>query len=553
MGEYFDLGDYTRPVTTSSPAAQLWFDRGLVWAYAFNHDEAAACFEQVIEADPQCALGYWGLAYALGPNYNKPWEAFGEAELASSVSRAFAAAQQAIARAEGASPAERGLAGALAARYPSAAPAADCGPWNAGYAAAMRGVYRSCPDDLDVAALLADALMNLTPWALWDQATGQPAAGAATAEARAVLERALALPGGRAHPGILHMYIHLMEMSPTPEAALQAGDLLRDLVPDAGHLRHMPTHLDVLCGDYARVVSSNTAAIGADEKFRARRGGMNFYTLYRAHDYHFKIYGAMFLGQEQVALDTADQLAGAIPEDLLRVEVPPMADWLEGFVPMRMHVLIRFGRWADIIAAPLPADPDLYCVTTAMMHYAKGVALAATGRVDEADREQRRFADAVARVPASRTVFNNTCQDILQVAGAMLDGELAYRRGHYDAAFAALRRSVELDDGLPYDEPWGWMQPARHAYGALLLEQGRVAEAEAVYRADLGLDGTLARACQHPGNVWSLHGYHECLTRLGKQEQAGIIGQQLTIAAARASVPISSSCYCRLARGPGVR
>jgi tetratricopeptide (TPR) repeat protein len=337
-----------------------------------------------------------------------------------------------------------------------------------------------------------------------------------------------------------------MEMSPTPEAALRAGDLLRDLVPDAGHLRHMPTHLDVLCGDYARVVSSNTAAIGADEKFRARRGGMDFYTLYRAHDYHFKIYGAMFLGQAQVALDTADQLAAAIPEDLLRVQVPPMADWLEGFVPMRTHVLIRFGRWADIIAAPLPAEPDLYCVTTAMMHYAKGVALAATGQVDEADDERRRFADAVTRVPASRTVFNNTCQDILQIAAAMLDGELEYRRGHYDAAFAALRRSIDLDDGLPYDEPWGWMQPARHAYGALLLEQDRVEEAEAVYRADLGLDGTLARACQHPGNVWSLHGYHECLTRLGKHEQAGIIGQQLTIAAARADVPVTASCYCRL-------
>jgi len=328
------------------------------------------------------------------------------------------------------------------------------------------------------------------------------------------------------------MYIHLMEMSPTPEAALQAGDLLRDLVPDAGHLRHMPTHLDVLCGDYARVVSSNTAAIRVDEKFRARRGG---------DELLHAVPGAR-LSLQDLRCDVPGPGAGCAgygrpagrghPEDLLRVQVPPMADWLEGFVPMRMHVLVRFGRWADIIAAPLPADPDLYCVTTAMMHYAKGVALAATGRVDEADQERSRFAAAVARVPAERMVFNNTCQDILQVAGAMLDGELEYRRGHYDAAFAALRRSVELDDGLPYDEPWGWMQPARHAYGALLLEQDRVEEAEAVYRADLGLDGTLARACQHPGNVWSLHGYHECLTRLGKQEQAGIIGQQLSLAAA---------------------
>ena len=546
MPDYFDLGSYTRPVTTSSARAQAWFSRGLLWAYAFNHEEAVTCFEHAIGADPECALAYWGLAYALGPNYNKPWEAFGQAEAASAVSRAFSAAVAAAQRAGRATPVERALVQALASRYPSAQPAEDCSPWNAGYADAMREAYRSHPRDLDVAALFADALMNLTPWALWDQATGQPADGAATLEAKAVLEQALATDRGRSHPGVLHMYSHLMEMSPRPEDALAVGDLLRDLVPEAGHLRHMPTHLDVLCGDYRRVVSANTAAIAADEKFRAQRGAMNFYTLYRAHDYHFKIYGAMFLGHARTALETADQLAAAIPEELLRVENPPMADWLEGFVPMKMHALIRFGRWSDIIAAPLPRDQGLYCVTAAMMHYAKGVAHAASGHVGEAAEHRRRFAAAVARVPAARTVFNNTCQDILAVAEAMLDGELEYRQGNFEQAFARLRRAVELDDGLPYDEPWGWMQPARHAYGALLLEQGRVAEAEAVYRADLGLDDTLARACQHPGNVWSLHGYHECLTRLGKREAAGIIGQQLKIAAAYADVPVSSSCYCRL-------
>jgi len=224
-----------------------------------------------------------------------------------------------------------------------------------------------------------------------------------------------------------------------------------------------------------------------------------------------------------------------------------MADWLESFVPMKMHVLIRFGRWDDIIAAPLPADPDLYCVTTAMMHYAKGVACAATGRIAEAEEHRTQLAAAIRRVPASRNLFNNTSDDILAIAAAMLDGELEYRKGNYDVAFGHLRRGIELDDGLPYDEPWGWMQPVRHAYGALLLEQDRVAEAEAVYRADLGLDSTLARACQHPGNVWSLHGYHECLTRLGKDEQAAIVGQQLKIAAAYADTPIGSSCFCRLA------
>jgi tetratricopeptide (TPR) repeat protein len=308
----------------------------------------------------------------------------------------------------------------------------------------------------------------------------------------------------------------------------------------------MPTHLDVLCGDYRQVVSGNTAAIAADEKFLALRGAMNFYTLYRAHDYHFKIYGAMFAGRCAAALDAAERLAAAIPEALLRVEVPPMADWLEAFVAMKLHVLIRFGRWAEIIAAPLPADQELYCVTTAMTHYAKGVAYAVTGQIAEAEAERGELTAAAGRVPSSRTVFNNTTEDILQIAAAMLDGELEYRRGRYEAAFAHLRRAVELDDGLPYDEPWGWMQPARHALGALLLEQDRVAEAEAVYRGDLGLDRTLPRPCQHPGNVWSLVGYHECLVRLGKHEQAGIIEQQLAIAAAYADVPIHSSCFCRM-------
>ena len=553
MSDYFDLGGYARRVTTGSAQAQTWFTRGLVWAYAFGHEEAAACFERAAGADPGCVMAYWGLAYALGPNYNKPWEAFGPGEAPAAISRARTALARAADPARQASGVERALVHALAARFPAdgtaaagdGRDAADGAAWNAGYAAAMREVYRSHPRDLDVAALFADALMNLTPWALWDGATGEPARGAASLEAKAVLEQALASPEGQAHPGVLHMYIHLMEMSARPEEALPAADLLRDLVPDGGHLRHMPSHLDVLCGDYRSVVAANTAAIEADERFRARRGAMNFYTLYRAHNYHFKIYGAMFLGQQRTALDTADQLAAAIPEDLLRVTNPPMADWLEGFVPMRLHVLIRFGRWADILAVPLPADPDLYCVTTAMTHYAKGVAHAATGQVGEAATQRALFAAAAARVPQARTIFNNTCRDILAVAGAMLDGELEYRKGNHDTAFALLRRAVELDDGLPYDEPWGWMQPARHALGALLLERGRHAEAEAVYRADLGLDDTLTRACQHPGNVWSLHGYHECLVRLGKHEQAGIVFQQLKIAAARADVPIRSSCYCR--------
>ncbi|MEW1546952.1 hypothetical protein [Streptomyces tsukubensis] len=543
--DYYDLGTHTRRVSTTSPDAQRWFDRGLVWTYAFHHEEAVRCFEKASEADPDCAMAYWGIAYALGPNYNKPWEFFDARDLAMTVERTHAAAGRAQEKAADATTVERALIGALRSRYPQASPVKDCSVWNEPYAESMRAAYAQAPDDLDVAALYADALMNLTPWQLWDLRTGEPAAGARTAEAKAVLERALAASGGRDHPGVVHLYIHLMEMSPYPERALRVADRLRGMVPDAGHLAHMPSHLEVLCGDYRRVVSDSNAAIAADAKAFERSGAMNFYTLYRCHNIHFKIYGAMFLGQSEVALEAADQLEAAVPEELLRVESPPMADWLEAFLAMRVHVLIRFGRWSDILELPLPHDQELYSTSTAMLHYARGVAFSATGRVGEAETERELFREATGRVQETRMLFNNTCADILAVAAAMLDGELEYRRGSTDIAFAALQRSVELADSLPYDEPWGWMQPPRHAYGALLLEQGRITEAEAVYRADLGLDETLPRACRHPGNVWSLHGLHECLVRLGSSAEALIVAEQLKTAAALADVPVEASCFCR--------
>ncbi len=545
MADYYDLGTYRRPITTHSPDTQRWFDRGLIWTYGFNHEEAVRCFQRALETDPDCAMAHWGVAYASGPNYNKPWEAFDDEDLTQSVSIAYTATQRALETCEDGKPVERGLIAALPARYPSGRPDGDATVWNDEYAAAMRAVYADHGDDLDVATLFADALMNRTPWELWDLTIGQPAEGADTAEARAVLEQAMDSPAGRTHPGILHMYLHLMEMSPHPELALPAGDALRELVPDAGHLRHMPSHVDVLCGRYQDVVDANSAAIEADRLFLEREGAMNFYSLYRSHNYHFKLYGAMFLGRYDQAMAAAEEMIATIPAELLRVQSPPMADWLEGFISMRAHVLIRFGKWQEILDTPLPDDPELYAMTTAMAHYARGVAYASTGRVDEAAEERALFRAAVQRVPDTRYVFNNSCLDILAIASEMLDGELEYRRGDYDAAFAHLRRSIELDDNLPYDEPWGWMQPTRHAYGALLLEQGHVDQAAAVYRADLGLDDSLARPFQHPDNVWSLHGYHECLTLQGKTEEAAAIEAKLDAARALTDVEIRASCYCR--------
>jgi tetratricopeptide (TPR) repeat protein len=542
----FDLGDYNRATTAACVDAQQWFDRGLIWSYGFNHGEAISCFERAIAADEDFALAYWGVAYAAGPNYNKQWDAFEADELRAALARAHTTVAQARARAGSASAVEKALIAALAKRYPSAEPADDLAEWTAAYARAMAEVYAAHAEDLDVAALYADALMNVTAWQLWDLKTGEPAAGAHTAEARSVLEGALKRPGGMEHPGLLHFYIHLLEMSPEPETAMPASKALRELVPDAGHLVHMPTHIDVLVGDYERVITQNELAIAADELYVEEVGRLDFYALYRAHNHHFRVYGAMFAGRRASALAAADALAASIPEVLLRVETPPMADWLESFVPMRLHVLVRFGMWDAILAEPLPGDRDLYAVTTALAHYAKGVALAATGRLSAARRERDRFAAASERVPPTRYLFNNQARDILAIAGAMLDGEIAYRASDFAEAFERLRRAIELDDTLPYDEPWGWMQPTRHAYGALLLEQGEVERAREVYAADLGVDATLPRACQHPGNVWSLHGYHESLTRLGRADEAGRIKPLLDRALARADVEITSSCFCRL-------
>jgi tetratricopeptide (TPR) repeat protein len=242
----------------------------------------------------------------------------------------------------------------------------------------------------------------------------------------------------------------------------------------------------------------------------------------------------------------AQELIDTTPEELLRIPSPPMADFVEGYLSMKQHVLIRFGKWREIIAQELPRDRELYCSTTAMMLYAQTVAHSALGHIAEAETTRVAFIEAKQRVPESRQVHNNTVRDLLEIAHAMLDGELEYRRGNHEAGFAHLRRSVELDDSLPYDEPWGWMQPTRHALGALLLEQGRVAEAEAVYRSDLGLDGKLSRACQHPDNLWSLHGLHECLVRRGETVEAALIKQRLDLALARSEVPVKASCFCRM-------
>jgi tetratricopeptide (TPR) repeat protein len=543
--DYYDLGPYSCAVSTSVPDAQLWFDRGLNWTYGFNHQEAVVCFQRALEHDPNLAMAHWGIAYASGPNYNMPWSLFDPMTRAQALAAAYDATQSALALLTDTTPVESALIAALTARYPQRELGENMTGWEQNFANVMRRALADHPEHLDLRSVSAESLLNLTPWKMWDLPSGAPAEGAATLEVQQTLEYAMdSIPGAMQHPGILHLYVHLMEMAPFPEKALKAADVLRTLVPDAGHLVHMPTHIDVLCGHYQNVVFWNQKAVEADLKYYAREGAYNIYTGYRQHNYHFIIYGALFLGQYEPAMEAVRGLRDTTPEDMLRIKSPPMADYFESYMAMAPHVLIRFGRWDEAIAMQPPQDTELYATLTASVHYARSVAFAATGQVSEAEAEEQVFIAARDRVPETRLNHNNKMVDLFGIATEMLRGEIEYRKGNYELAYQHLRRSVEIDDNLPYDEPWGWMQPTRHALGALLFEQGHVEEAEAVYREDLGLGGSLSRACVHPDNVWSLKGLHDCLKAREEVDERRHIKQRLDLALSRADISVAASCFC---------
>ena len=544
MDYAYDLGAHQRRVSTTNEAAQTWFDRGLNWTYGFNHKEAIACYTRASEADPTCAMAQWGIAYAAGPNYNMPWDRYDDRGRTEALAQAFDATQSALGQIEHASPAEAALINALTARYPQRDTIADMHPWDLAYSDAMRIVHLAYPDDLDIACLFVESLLDLTPWQMWKLDDGAANSGAATFEAQTTLEAYMDRDGGMTHPGLLHLYVHLMEMSPFPEKALKAADALRTLVPDAGHLVHMPTHIDILCGHYENVVRWNERAVAADMKYYEAQGAFNIYTGYRQHNYHFIIYGALFMGQYAPAMRAAKAMRATTPDALMQIKSPPMADFFETILAMEPHIMIRFGMWQEILTLPLPEDPVTYCTDVAFIEYAKGLSFSALGQIHQAEAQMQVFANAKAAVPETRLLHNVRAVDMLAVATAMLEGELAYRKGAYDAAFTHLRHAVALDDALPFDEPWGWMQPTRHALGALLSEQGHHAEAEEVFRQDLGLATGLPRACQHPDNVWALRGLYDCLTAQGKTGEAAHLKLRLDLANARADQPVKAACGC---------
>ncbi|KAI9041774.1 TPR-like protein [Aspergillus affinis] len=543
---YYDLGTYERRVTTNSPEAQLWFNRGLVWAYSFNHEESVRCFEKAAVYDPTCAMAFWGIAYSAGPNYNKAWVRFDRNDLEHSVKRSKAALSHALSLADQASPVERDVIHALAARFPTADIPTNLKTLNYAYAEAMRPVYHAYPDDRDVIALFVDACMCRRPRDLWNVDTGEPS-DSYTVEARTVLESGLTRRDGYDQPAFCHLYIHLMEMSPFPEIALPAADRLRHLVPEASHMLHMGSHIDIAVGDYRRVVSSNHDAMIADDKYFSREKGSILYTAYRAHNIYAKVYGAIMCGRFKDAISAARRLHDILTVEILSVKSPPMADWTEGILSILPHVLVRFGRWDEVLSLELPTDQELFCSTIAMILYARGIAHSVLGHIEQAERTQSEFEAARAKVPDSRlNSLPSKEVDVLRVASAMLHGELEYRKGNIDSAFSSLRKAVELEDAIPYCDPPAWMQPVRHALGALLLEQNRVEEAEQAFREDLGLSETYPRRRARVNNVWGLHGLYECLIRSGKSKEALLLRNQRDFALAAADTPITASCYCRL-------
>ena len=516
---YFDVGVVHRKVPTGSADAQQWFDRGLGLAFGFNFEESIACFDRATQADPECAMCWWGKAYALGPNYNAT-------EMTEAASQgAWEAVQHAAQQASKADPVEQALIRALQARYAWPAPP-DRAALDRAYADAMREVLAAHPDDGEVVALAAESVMMLRPWKLWSP-EGQPAPE--TPEIRRILEAGLARHPN--HPALCHLYIHSMEAGPEVVQATRAAETLETLTPGLGHLVHMPSHIYIWTGRYDDAVRVNQRAVEVDRAFVDYAGRDNLYTLYRVHNYHFIAYGAMLSGRREVALGAARELVTEIPSGLL-AQLP---DYLDVFVATPYHVMVRFGMWDEILAEPEPAG-DVHAAARAVRRYARGVALAALGRVDEARAEQAAFLEAKAAVPESRLLFNNPVRPILEVATHVLAGEIEYRRGRHDAAFEELRAAVALDERLNYDEPWGWMEPARHPLGALLVAQGRYEEAAAVYERDLE---------RYPDNGWALHGLAESLRGLGRANEATAVQARFDTAWAAADTTIPGSCFCR--------
>ena len=512
-----NLGSYHRAVTTTSRQAQAYFDQGLRLVYGFNHYEAQAAFREAARLDPGCAMCAWGIALTYGSNYNTPTD--GERERG-----AWAAVSQArtLAAARGTEP-ERALINALVGRH-SVAPAKDRAALDRAYADAMREVTRRFPADLDAATLFADALMNLRPWSLWTP-EGKPQPG--TEELVATLERVLA--ADPRHPGANHFYIHAVEASPDPRRAEAAADRLLGLMPGAGHMVHMPSHIYYRIGRYADAGSANVAAVAADRAYFAKSQPSPIYRgMYYPHNLDFVWHAASMEGRSAECVRAAREFASEVPAAAV-LEMPDM----ETAPAAPRLALARFGCWDEVLAQPAPPAKMLY--VTAAWRYARGLAFTAKGRRDEAARELALLRTLLASVPADRTLAGFfKMADMVRLASETLAGEMAARGGDADAAVKHLALAVRVQDEHWFTEPPPWHYPVRQSLGAALLRAARPAEAEAVYREDLRWN---------PENGWSLFGLAQSLRAQGKTADAAAVDARFRRAWARADVQLTSSRF----------
>lgn len=512
---FSNLGTLHHPVTISSALAQQYFDQGLRLVFAFNHEEAINSFQEAARLDPRAAMPHWGIALALGPNINLPMDRPQEKQ-------AFEAIQTALKLAGRATPQERSYIESLATRY-AGEDGAERTTLDEAYARAMKDLWQRYPGDATAGTLYAEALMNQQPWDYWTP-DGRPKGR--TDEILAALEQVLAVHPD--HPGACHYYIHAVEASPRPERALPCAERLAGLAPGAGHLVHMPAHLYLRLGLYEKAAEHNLHAVSVDHEYLAQRRLSGIYPLgYYPHNLHF-LWAALTLeGRSREALQAARAL-----HQLASWEHARKAPALEEFTPTLLFAFVRFGQWTDMLAQPKPPQELLY--TTAIWHYARGVALAATHRFTEARQEHRSLVESVRRIPEDRTVGVVPAVGLARIAERVLAGEIEARRGNLDSAVAALKEATALEDAVRYYEPPLWHIPVRHSLGSVLLQAGRAAEAETMYREDLR---------QHPRNGWALFGLEQSLKAQQRDAEAAEIDRQLIQAWTRADISLTDSRF----------
>lgn len=508
-----NLGAYQRPISTQSQQTQQYFNQGMVFAYGFNHAEAARSFQEAIRQDETCAICYWGLAYVLGPNINAPMEL-------EAVPTAWEAIQQAQALKDYASPEEQALIAAMADRYAPDAEG-DRAELDQAYANAMGEIYRRYPNDPDIATLYAEALMNTMPWDYWDaQGNAKPETEILLATLESVIEQ------HPQHIGALHLYIHAVEKE-RPELAESAADALRDLAPGAGHLVHMPSHIYIRIGRYHDAVVANQRAVIADDTYLQGSHTPSLYTFaYMPHNHHFEWFGALMTGQSAVALDAAQHTAD-VEQSMMRE--PDLTGSLQHFYSVPLYTLVRFERWDDVLATPAP-DADLK-YANGIWHYAQGMALAAQGKTAQA-RQHLEAVNALVADPEVRetTIWGfNTTSQVLDVAASVLSGKIALAEADFEGAIAALQQAVDQENQLVYTEPPDWYSPTQNLLGRGLLKAQRYAEAEAAFRADLDM---------FPANGWSLYGLAQSLRAQGKTAEAKTVQAQFDQAWQYADIPV---------------